>query len=150
MPQTHVQHFAHIVFSTKFREPLLFPPIDAELHNYIAGLCNDKECTPVIVGGFTDHIHILCYHSKKIALMDLVKHVKSNSSKWIKTQGEAYQNFQWQIGYGSFCVDHTRLEQVKTYIANQKQHHGEMTFQTEYLAFLKKYNVPYDERFMWD
>lgn len=150
MPQSLVRHFAHIIFSTKHRQPLLFPPVEDELHNYIGGICNKLECTPIIVGGSTDHIHILCVHSKKIALIKLLEVVKSHSSKWIKSKGEAYQDFYWQDGYASFSVNPNEVNKVKAYIANQKAHHGKQKFQNEYLKFLKKHHVEYDERYMWD
>jgi len=82
--------------------------------------------------------------------MKLVEEVKSHSSKWIKTKGKAYKDFYWQDGYGSFSVNPTQVDTVKTYIALQHEHHTKVTFQEEYLAFLKKYNVEYDERYIWD
>jgi len=82
--------------------------------------------------------------------MKLVEEVKSHSSKWIKTKGKAYKDFYWQDGYGSFSVNPTHVDTVKTYIAHQHEHHTKVTFQEEYLAFLKKYNVKYDERYIWD
>ena len=88
--------------------------------------------------------------SKKIALIKLLEEVKSYSSKWIKTKGEEYNNFYWQDGYGAFSVNPTEIEVVIKYINNQKEHHNHKTFQEEYRAFLKKYNVEYDERYVWD
>jgi hypothetical protein len=88
--------------------------------------------------------------SKKIALIKLLEELKSHSSKWIKTKGEAYHNFYWQDGYGAFSVNPSEVEIVIDYISKQKEHHGKKTFQNEYRAFLKKYNVEYDERYVWD
>jgi putative transposase len=150
MGQSLVKNYMHLVFSTKYRQPLIHPPVEQELHAYLGGICKRLECPPVIVGGYTDHIHILCMLSKKIALMKLLEEVKSHSSKWIKTKGDAYKNFYWQDGYGAFSVNPSDIDRVIRYIANQKAHHDRQNFQEEYRAFLKKYRVEYDERYVWD
>jgi REP element-mobilizing transposase RayT len=150
MGQSLAKNYVHIVFSTKHRQELIFPPVEEELHAYLGGICKKLECHPIKVGRYTNHLHILCMLSKKIALMKLLEEVKSHSSKWIKTKGEAYENFYWQDGYGAFSVNPTEIDVVVSYIANQKEHHGKKTFQDEYRAFLKKYEVEYDERYVWD
>ncbi len=150
MGQSLVQNYIHIVFSTKHRQPLIQPDIEAELHAYIGGICNKLECQTIKVGGYNNHIHLLCMLSKKIALMKLVEKVKSNSSKWVKTKGKAYQNFYWQNGYGAFSVNPSQIDTVIAYITNQHNHHKGKSFQDEYKAFLKKYKVEYDERYVWD
>ena len=150
MSQSLVQNYMHIVFSTKYRQPLIHPPLEEELHAYLGGTCNKLDCQSIIVGGYTDHIHILCKLSKKIALIKLLEEVKSHSSKWIKTKGEGYENFYWQGGYGAFSVSPFNEEMVKNYIANQHRHHSKQTFQDEYRGFLKDYDVEYDERYVWD
>lgn len=88
--------------------------------------------------------------SKKIALMKLLEEVKSHSSKWMKTKREDLNNFYWQDGYGAFSVNPSDIDRVITYIANQKEHHRKKTFQEEYRIMLKKYQVEYDERYVWD
>lgn len=150
MGQSLVKNYVHIVFSTKHRQPLIQPYIEAELFKYLSGICYNLECFPVKVGGYLDHIHILCLHSKKIALMKLLEEVKSHSSKWMKTKDEQLSNFYWQDGYGSFSVNPTQIEVVRNYIERQREHHRKKTFQDEYRAFLKKYKVEYDERYVWD
>ncbi|KAA5542356.1 IS200/IS605 family transposase [Adhaeribacter rhizoryzae] len=150
MGQSLVKNYIHLVFSTKHREPLIHPPVEAELHQYLGGICNNLECLLIKVGGYTDHIHILCLLSKKIALVKLVEEVKSHSSKWIKAKGEDYANFYWQDGYGAFSINPSEVDAVATYISNQKEHHQNKTFQEEYRAFLRKYQVAYDERYVWD
>lgn len=137
------------MFSTKHRKPLINDFIENDLHGYLGGICNNLECPVLIVGGYTDHIHILCVLSKKITLMKLMEVLKSHSSKWIKTKGEDYANFYWQDGYGAFSVNPAEVEVVRRYIANQKEHHSKKSFQNEYLAFLKRYDVEYDERYVW-
>ena len=150
MGQSLVKNYVHLVFSTKHRQPLIHPSIEAELHSYLGGTCNHLDCQSIKVGGYVDHIHILCLLSKKVALMKLVEEVKSHSSKWIKTKGEAYQNFYWQDGYGAFSVNPSEVNTVIAYIGNQQEHHRKKTFQEEYRAFLLKYNIDYDERYVWD
>lgn len=150
MGQSLVKNYIHLVFSTKHREPFIHPPIEEELHSYLGGICKNLECTPIKVGGYTDHIHILCMLSKKIALMKLLEEVKSHSSKWMKTKDEKLKNFYWQDGYGAFSVNPSETDAVIQYISNQKEHHRTKTFQDEYRAFLKKYAVEYDERYVWD
>ena len=150
MGQSLVKNYIHIVFSTKNREPWITPPYEKELHSYLGSICNIQDCTVQIVGGYTDHIHILCKLSKKVALMDLVKEIKQRSSKWIKTKGKPYENFYWQDGYGAFSVNPSEVDIVINYIKNQHEHHKQKPFKEEYLAFLKKYNVDYDEQFIWE
>ena len=150
MGQSLVKNYIHIVFSTKYRKPLIHQSVENELYSYLGGICNKLECQVIKVGGYTDHVHILCMLSKKIALMKLLEELKSHSSKWIKTKGEAYSNFYWQDGYGAFSVNPSDVEIVINYIANQKEHHSKKTFQNEYKAFLKKHEIEYDERYVWD
>ena len=150
MPQSLVNNYIHITFSTKNRKSLIDKDIKDELYNYIGGICKNLECNPLIVGGHKDHIHILCLLSQKIALMKLIEEVKSHSSKWIKTKGNRYQKFYWQRGYGSFSVNPTEIDIVKNYILEQEKHHRTKSFQDEYRAFLKKYQVKYNEKYVWD
>ena len=150
MSQSLVQNYLHIIFSTKHRQELIHPPIEEELHAYLGGTCKRLECPPIIVGGYTDHIHILTKLSKKVPLMKLVEEVKSHSSKWIKSKDKTFENFYWQTGYGAFSINPKEVDVVINYIANQKEHHREKSFQKEYREFLKKYNVKYDERYVWD
>jgi putative transposase len=150
MGQSLVKNYIHLVFSTKHRQPLIHPPVEEELHSYLGGICKNIGCQPIKVGGYTDHVHMLFMLSQKIALMKVVEEVKSHSSKWVKTKGEGYENFYWQDGYGAFSVYPNEIDRVITYIANQKQHHSKKTFQDEYRSILKKYEVEYDERYVWD
>ena len=150
MGQSLVRNYVHIVFSTKYREPLIHPPYDLELYGYLGGICNNLECHVIKIGGYTDHVHILCMLSKKIALMKLVEEVKSHSSKWMKTKDYKLANFYWQDGYGAFSVNPSGVDTVKAYIERQHSHHGKKTFQQEYRGILKQHGVEYDERYVWD
>ncbi|MEI6881787.1 MAG: IS200/IS605 family transposase [Bacteroidota bacterium] len=150
MGQSLVKNYVHIVFSTKYRQALISQEIEPELYTYIGGICNKLSCQVIKIGGCADHIHILCLLSKKIALMKLLEEVKSHSSKWIKTKGIEFEGFYWQDGYGAFSVNPSEIEVVEAYIANQKSHHLNRNFQDEFRLFLKKYEVEYDEKYVWD
>jgi putative transposase len=149
MGQSLVKNYIHLVFSTKYRKAMIYPPHEEELHRYIGGICNALEYPVLIVGGYTDHIHILCMLSKKIALMKLLEEVKSHSSKWMKTRSESLQNFYWQNGYGAFSVNPAEVDVVVAYISRQHRHHDkENSFQDEYRQLLKKYDLNFDERYV--
>ena len=150
MGQSLVKNYIHIVFSTKHRQKIILPEIESELHAYMGGICNNLECQTIKIGGYTDHVHLLCMLSKKIPLMKLLEEVKSHSSKWVKTKGEAYKNFYWQDGYGAFSVSPTKVDSVIKYIANQHYNHDIKNFQDEYRELLREYNVEFDERYVWD
>lgn len=149
MGQSLVKNYVHIVFSTKYRQHLIHESIENQLYSYLGGICNQLECSVIKLGGYSDHIHILCLLSKKIALAKLVEEVKSHSSKWIKTQGKEFANFYWQDGYGAFSVNPAEVERVINYITNQKEHHRKKEFQKEYKEFLEKFEIEFDERFVW-
>jgi putative transposase len=150
MSQSLAQLYVHIVFSTKHREHNLIPSIQTELNAYMGGILNNIECSPIQIGGMTDHLHVLCCLSKKITLIKMIEEIKRSSSKWIKTKGESFINFHWQDGYGAFSVGYTQIEEVTKYILNQNEHHKKISFQDEFIKFLKKYNINYDEKYIWD
>jgi len=150
MGQSLVKNYLHIVFSTKYRAPIIHAPYEQDLHAYLGGICNNLECYPIKIGGYTDHVHILCMLSKKIALMKLLEEVKSHSSKWMKTKDISLNNFYWQDGYGAFSVNPAQVNKVVAYIENQHNHHKKKDFQDEFRKYLNEYNVEYDERYVWD
>lgn len=150
MGQSLVKNYVHIVFGTKHRQPLIHEDIEKQLHDYLGGICNSLECKVIRIGGYHDHVHIVCWLSKKIALMQLIQTLKGHSSKWIKSKGKDYANFYWQDGYGAFSVNPAEIDVVIAYVMNQHEHHIRKSFEKEYLAFLNKYKVEYDERYVWD
>ncbi len=150
MGQSLVKNYLHIIYSTKHRQQLIHEPVGAELYSYLGGICKNMECNPVKIGGHTDHVHILCMLSKKIAVMKLLEMVKSHSSKWMKTKEASLSDFYWQDGYGAFSVSPSRVEALKDYIERQAEHHQHKTFQEEFREILKEYNVEYDERYVWE
>jgi len=150
MPQSLTQLYVHLVFSTKNRVHLILPEVQTELYNYMGGILNNIGCTPIQIGGITDHMHILSCLSKKITLIKMVEEVKRSSSKWLKTKSSKLAEFYWQDGYGAFTVGHTQIDDVIKYIQNQQQHHAKLSFQDEYRLFLNKYQIPFDEKYVWD
>ena len=150
MPQSLVKNYVHLIFSTKHRKHSVQEAIQPELFSYIAGICKQSDCCPVQIGGYTNHVHALFLLSKKITLIKIVEEIKSHSSIWIKKQGETYQNFYWQSGYGAFSINPSEVNVVMEYINNQKEHHRNKTFEEEYRSFLKKYGVVYNEQYVWD
>lgn len=150
MPQSLSSVVVHLVFSTKHREPLIAPDVEPELHPYMATILRNAGCPSLAINGTADHIHALLFLSRTIAVSEVVEVVKRDSSKWIKTRGPKFQNFYWQTGYGAFSVGHKDIDTAKAYIAEQKEHHRTRSFQEEYRAFLKRYGITYDERYVWD
>jgi REP element-mobilizing transposase RayT len=120
------------------------------LHPYLAGTLDNIECPSLQVGGIEDHVHLLFGLSRKLAIAEVTEKVKTSSSKWIKTKGADFGDFHWQAGYGAFSVSQSDADTVVAYIRNQPQHHQKMTFQDEYRQLLKRYQVPFDERYVWD
>ncbi len=150
MGQSLVQNYIHIVFSTKNHKEFIHQSHEQRLYAYIGKTCNELNSPVLIVGGYTNHIHILCMLSKNISLVELVKKVKTSSSKWMKTQAPELSDFYWQDGYGAFSVNPKEIDVVRQYIQNQHQHHQRITFKDEYLTFLKNYKTDYDEQYLWD
>lgn len=150
MPQSLSKVYVHITFSTKNRQNLIDDSIENSLYEYLGGICKGLECNPVQIGGHKNHVHILCLLSRKVTQMKLLEEIKKQSSKWIKTKGQAYSNFYWQNGYGIFSVNPKNIAKVTDYIQSQHKHHQQKSFKDEFRAFLNKYKVEYDERYVWD
>ncbi len=150
MPQSLVKNYIHITFSTKNRASLISEDIQEELFRYIGGTSRELGSPSLIVGGVDDHVHILVNLSRKMPLMLLVEKLKTHSSKWIKTKGAEFVEFYWQHGYGAFSVNPKQVEDVVRYIQKQKEHHRKLDYKKEFVRFLKNYDMPYDERYIWD
>lgn len=150
MSQSLSQLYVHLVFSTKDRTPALHLDIRERLHDYLAGIFDEIDSHALKIGSAVDHVHSLFSLSKNLSLCKVVEHVKTGSSKWVKTLGPRFRGFYWQAGYGGFSVSESEVERVIKYIANQAEHHRKRTFQEEYRRFLEKYRVSYDERYVWD
>jgi putative transposase len=150
MPQSLAKNYVHIIFSTKYRQPFITDDIDDALFAYLGAMCKDMDCQPIKIGGYRDHVHILCLLSRKVAMMDLLEEIKAHSSKWMKTQGHTFKNFYWQDGYAAFSVSPTGVDRVIRYIENQKKHHQKIKFQDEMRIIFKKNKIDYNETYVWD
>ena len=148
MPSTHLSLHYHIVFSTKDRHPFIADEWRPRLHEYLGGLVRGADGIPEAVGGTTDHVHLLVGLRATHTLATFVQDIKQTSSRWVhETIG--VKNFAWQPGYGAFTVSVSNCDAVKDYVANQAEHHRTKSFQEEYVAFLQKHHVEYDEKYLW-
>ena len=151
MPQSLAQVYLHIVFSTKSRQPCFHDVAFAnEMYAYLAGICKKQGCLAKTIGGYIDHVHLLCSLSRQKTIADLIRDLKTSSSVWIKTQKPEWRHFHWQDGYGVFSVSQSQLEKVEEYINNQNEHHRITTFQDEFRKLLKKHGVNFEEKYVWD
>ena len=150
MPQSFCQIYIHAIFSTKARNRWLDDEIRPRVHAYPATLARRCGCPYVTVGDPDDHVHVLAGIGKETLPVELIGKVKQESSKFVKTLGNQYTGFYWQSGYGMFSVGPTHIDDVKAYIGRQIEHHRTQTFQEEFIAFLDRYGIPYDERYVWD
>jgi REP element-mobilizing transposase RayT len=149
MPQSLAKIYIHTVFSTKNREPFLTDAaLRREIHAYLAAITAELKCHAIRVGGVADHVHLLITLSRTITVADLVKELKRISNAWARQKVSA--DFYWQAGYGAFSVSQSQLESVAQYIDNQEIHHSKQTFQDKFLEFLRRYQIDYDERYVWD
>jgi REP element-mobilizing transposase RayT len=138
------------VFSTKNRVPFIGDDIRSRLHEYIGGILKNNECDPVVVGGTDDHVHAIFRLGKQIAPYEVVRLAKAGSSRWVHETFVELRDFAWQSGYGMFPVSAQGLDGAKAYVLNQVEHHRERPFQEEYLGFLRRHGIQYDERYVWD
>jgi len=150
MAQTLYSSYMHVVFSTKNRVKLITPEIEDELYAYIGGIVRNYKGALLGAGGTSDHSHLLMSLNKNYLVPELVGDVKRESSSWIKTKSAMLSKFAWQNGYSAFSVGYTQIPAVKKYIANQKEHHKQKLFEDEMRGFYKKYDMEFDERYVWD
>lgn len=150
MPQSLTKLYAHLVFSTKNRQPFLDEGIRFRVHGYLATVIRSIDSPYVVIGGVADHVHVLFDMGKMHAPVEFVEQMKRESSKFVKTLGPNYSQFYWQRGYGMFSVSPTHLEDAEKYVHNQEEHHRTRTFQEEFREFLHRYGIAYDEQYVWD
>jgi len=151
MPQSLSSVFLHIVFSTKERFPFLADAdVRRQVHSFLGGIAKNLDCQPILIGGLSDHVHILLQLGRSISQAHLVKELKRGSNLWFQERFPHITKFAWQAGYGVFSVSTSNLEAFRTYIANQSEHHAKVSFQDEFRAFLEKHGVAFDEQYLWD
>jgi len=151
MPQSLAKVLVHTVFSTKERRPLLRDKaLREELHRYLGGILHNLDCQPVIVGGVEDRVHLLSALSRTCDAAEMVKEVKRGSSMWLKTKSSGLQNFAWQNGYSIFSIGFSQIKEARNYIAGQDENHRKISFQDEFRQLLRRYEIEFDERYVWD
>jgi putative transposase len=149
MANSYTSLFAHIIFSTHNREPLLKSALRERLFAYMGGIARENKIKAISIGGVMDHVHMLILIPASIPVAKAIQLVKGGSSKWLHENITLMKNFAWQEGYGAFSISASQVPEVVSYIAGQEEHHRIKSFQEEYLSFLKEYNVEYDERYVW-
>lgn len=150
MAQSLSNILLHIVFSTKNRQPFIDESIERELFKYVATVARTLHCPTHGIGAADDHIHIACSLARTMAVSQLIQEIKQDSSQWMKRQGTSYAEFAWQNGYGAFSIGQSQLGYLQRYIANQREHHRRESFQDELRRLLQRYEIEYDERYLWE
>lgn len=150
MPGTFSKVYIQVVFAVKGRENLINKSWEDELHKYIAGIVKGKEQKSIIVNGMPDHIHAFIGLKPSMAISDLVRDIKNNSSNFINDKKFVKGKFSWQEGYGAFSYSHSHIDKVYQYILKQEEHHKKTTFREEYISFLKNFEIEYNEKYLFD
>ena len=149
MPHSFASLFTHVIFSTKDRMPAINAELKPPLLAYMGGIVREMHGTALIINGTADHVHLLIGLPPTLALSDGMRILKSNSSRWIHERYSAHSAFGWQAGFGAFSVSQSSVSAVSAYIAQQEEHHRRVPFKEEFLMFLKKHGIAYDERYIW-
>ena len=150
MSGTFSQLYIHVIFAVKGRENLIARSWKDDLHKYIAGIIKGKKQKSIIVNGAPDHIHAFIGLRPSMAISDLVRDIKNNSSNFINDQKFVKGKFSWQEGYGAFSYSHSQIQNVYDYILNQEEHHKKKTFKEEYLDFLKIFDIEFNEKYLFE
>ncbi len=150
MAGTFSQIYIHYVFAVKGRQNLLQRPWREEVFKYISGIIKGKDQKPIIVNGVSDHVHVFVGLKPSMNISDLIRDIKNNSSNFINNHKFIKGKFSWQNGYGAFSHAHSQIENVYQYILNQEEHHRKKTFREEYIEFLQKFGVDYNEKYLFD
>ena len=151
MPQSLSAAYLHLVFSTKERRPFLRDvPLRTRLHAFLAETSTRLDCPALIVGGVTDHVHLLARFGRTLTQSEWVKELKRASNTFLKQNASDLSSFEWQSGYATFSVSYSNIEHVKTYIATQEEHHRVTDYKTELIALLTKHQLTWDDRYLWD
>jgi putative transposase len=151
MAQSLAKIVVHTVFSTQGRLPFFHDlGLREEMHRYLGGIMSRLDCQPIIVGGTDDHVHLLGSLSRTCEAAMMVKELKRGSSVWLKTKLPDLHDFAWQNGYGIFSIGYSQIESARSYIREQEEHHRRVSFQDEFRQLLQRYEMQFDERYVWD
>jgi len=147
---TYSNLLTHVIFSTKGRLPLMDDELRPRLFAYLGGIVRELRGTALTIGGVPDHVHLFLVLPASLAVSDAMRIVKSNSSGWVHDTFPGKADFAWQTGFGAFSVSRSNADAVGRYIESQEEHHKKYSFQQEFIEFLNRHEVPYDERYVWD
>jgi len=150
MADTYTKIYIHVIFTVQGRQNLISKQHKDELYKYITGIIQNKKQKVIAINGMPDHTHILIGIKPDIALSNLIRDVKANASSFINEKRWVIGKFSWQEGFGAFSYSHSQLDSVANYIKNQEEHHSRKTFREEYLELLKKFDVDYDPKYIFD
>ena len=150
MAHTYTNLLVHVIFSTKDRVPLLDAELKPRLFPYMGGIVHELGGTALLINGPSDHVHMLLLLPAKVTVSEIAGKVKANSSGWVHREFPDRRTFAWQTGYAAFTVSHSQKQSVLDYIANQEEHHRKLSFKEELIAFLKKHEIQYDERYIFE
>lgn len=149
MPNTYTQLHIQLVFAVKYRASVIHPEWKDHLYRYMTGIIQQRGHKMLAINGMPDHIHIFVGWQPNESISDMMKWLKGDSSEWLNQQGYLKQKFRWQEGYGAFSYSHSHIDRVVQYIYNQEKHHAKQTFLQEYKKLLEKFEVPYDEKYIF-
>jgi REP element-mobilizing transposase RayT len=149
MANTYTQIHIHSIFAVQNRQSLIRPAWEIELYKYITGIVQFQGHKLLQINGMPDHVHLLIGMRPVQSLSELIQQIKQDSSKWINSNRLADGRFSWQEGFGAFSHPKSQVNKVIAYIQNQKEHHKKKSFREEYLEFLEKWEVDYDERYIF-
>jgi len=150
MPNTYSQIYIQIVFAVKGRQNLVSSNHREELHKYITGIVQNRNHKMLSIFCMPDHTHILVGLKPERSISDLVRDIKTGSTNFINDSKWIRGKFSWQEGYGAFSYSRSQIDNVIKYILNQEEHHKKQTFKEEYLEFLKKFEIEFDERYLFE
>ena len=148
MPFTQI--YIQLVFAVKGRENLIHNDWKTDLHKYMSGIIKGKDQKSIIVNGMPDHIHAFVGLKPNMSISDLVRDLKNNSSNFVNDHKFVKRKFSWQDSYGAFSYSHSHMDNVYKYILNQEIHHKRKTFRTEYLDLLNKFEIPFEEKYLFE
>jgi len=148
MANTFTQIYLHLVFAVQNRISLINPEWKDELYKYITGIIHNNGHKLIAINGMPNHIHIAAGYKPHQLIPDLLQDIKGNSSTWINKNKFVRGRFNWQAGYGAFSFSHSHIDAVVKYISNQENHHKKKSFHEEYIQLLRKYNIPFDEKYV--
>lgn len=150
MANSYHQIYIQVVFAVKYREALLHCDWRKKVFGVIGNLINETGCKTIIVNGVDDHVHCFLGLKPTVSVSELMKIIKAKSSKYINDSNFLLNRFEWQEGYGAFSYSHSQIKEVYNYVMNQEEHHKKESFKDEYIKYLNKFEIPYDERYIFE